>query len=182
MRPITHLAALAAILTLTSCDALTSFEITEESAEATVEGSNLGVVDALPVDALLPPLTLDVDLEEELDAQDAGPASAVRLTALSMTVTDTARPDGDEDSLDFIDTVTVYVESADADSALEPRQIATLDMIPEGATEVDFAVDDAVDLKPYIEEGIRLTTQGSGEVPEDDTSLKAIVTLTVELL
>ena len=157
-----------------------SFTFTETSQEATVQGGGLGTL--LPVDNLLPPLRLTIDLEEELESRDASGADGVYLTGLAMEITDTAMADGDVDDFDFIDEVNVFVESTSQGSSLDSIQIATLRDVPSDAMRVEFDVDDSIDLKPYIEEGIRLTTKGSAEVPEDDTSLQALVTLTVDVL
>lgn len=176
-------ALLALLLTLTACgSSLGSFQITEESNEATVMGGAGSVLDALPVKNLFPPMQLTINLEDELDQQDAGPAKAVYLEALQMTITDTAQPQGDTDNFDFVNKINVFVESSKSGSALERKQVATLSDVPKGQTLVSFDTDDSIDLKPYIEQGIKLTTEGTGEVPDDDTSLKAIVTLEVKLL
>ncbi len=176
----THLIALlAAVALLVGCDNIGSFDITEESQEVVVDGGpSLG---NLPVNNLLPPVPLTINLQEELEERNADGAQAVYLTDLRMEITDTAIGQNDEDNFDFVDTIEVYVESRDANTSLEPRQIATLNDVPEGQMEVTFDTDEDVDLKPYIEEGIRLTTEGQGSVPEDDTSLRAIVTVTVEV-
>lgn len=155
---------------------------TEESQEAIVMGSGGGLLDMLPTNNLLPPLRLEIDLQEELDSQNAGPAKAVYLDALSLTITPTAMPEGDTDNFDFIDKVDVFVESTKSGSTLSKKQVAVLENVPENQSTVDFTVIEDVDLKPYIEEGVRLTTSGSGEVPPDDTSFKAIVTIRAELL
>ena len=171
---------LGALALTPGCDNIGSVTFTETSQEAVVDGGGLG--SALPVNDLLPPMRLNVNLEEELDQQDAGPAEAVYLEALSLQITDTARPEGDTDDFDFIDEVEVYVESRQDDSELERRRVATLSDVPEGATTVDFQTDSDVDLKPYIEQGVLLVTEGSGEVPDDDTSFEAVVTMRAELL
>ena len=167
---------------LLACADLGDVTFEEESAEAIVMGSGASLLDALPTQGLLPPLSLQIDLEEELERQDVGPARAVYLDALSLVITDSARPEGDSDDFDFIDAVDVYVESRLENSSLKPRQIAQLASVPQGQTAVDFDVFEEVDLKPYIEEGVRLTTSGTGRVPADDTSLKALVTIRAELL
>jgi hypothetical protein len=175
--------ALLATLCLSACgdDGLVGFSFTEESAEATVDGRPAVPLD-LPLADFFPPMRLDVDLQEELASRDTGPAKGVFLTDLSMEITDTAVSVDDEDNFDFIDSVDVFVESTMQGTELERRKIATLADVPEGQTTVDFTVEEDVNLKPYVDEGVRLTIEGSGEQPEDDTSLKSIVTLRVTLL
>lgn len=171
------------IATLGACgENFGDITFTEESQEAIVMGSSGGLLNMLPTNNLLPPLKLEIDLQEELDSQNAGPAKAVYLDALALTITPTSMPEGDTDNFDFVDKVDVYVESTKSGSSLPKKQVAVLENVPQGKTTVDFTVIEDVDLKPYIEEGVRLTTTGNGEVPPDDTSFKAIVTIRAELL
>lgn len=175
--------ALLLPLSITACNGnFGDVTFTEESQEALVMGASGNILSMLPTQNLLPPLRLQIDLEEELQSQDAGPAKAVYLDALSLEITPTAQPEGDTDNFDFIDTVDVYVESTSENSSLQKTKVATLADVPTGQTSVDFNVIEGVDLKPFVEEGIRLTTSGSGEVPPDDTTLKAIVTIRAEIL
>ena len=168
------------LLALTGCpDGIGAFSITEESAEAIVMGA------ATPIDLpinIFPPLQLDIDLESELAAQNAGPASGVFLTGLQTVITESSQPEGDADDFDFVESVEVFIESRQEDSSLRQRKIAEITSVPDGQTTLDFMVEEDVDLKPYVEEGARLITKGSGEIPPDDTSLKAIVTLRITLL
>ncbi len=171
------------IMLLTSCGGnLGSFTFTEESQEALVMGGGNGLLEQLPTQNLLPPLSLDINLENELEQQDAGPAQAVYLDALSLDITPTSEPGDDTDNFDFIDSVDVFVESTQNNSSLMRQKIAELKDVPTGQRTVDFTIIEGIDLKPYVEEGVRLTTEGSGEVPPDDTSLKAVVTIRVDLL
>ena len=65
-----HLASFAIVIaTLTACGSagIGSFDITEESTEATITGGAENPLDLLPVDNLFPPMTLTVNLEEELE-------------------------------------------------------------------------------------------------------------------
>jgi|GEM_PF-2261663 hypothetical protein len=177
--------AIIASLSLLACGSagIGSFDVTEESSEAVITGgggSPLG--DLLPVNNLFPPMTLMINLEEELEEQNAEGAKAIFLQDLEMVITDTEQPEGDTDNFDFVDEVNVFVESTKSGTTLEKKQIATLKDVPEGQTSVSFTTEKDVNLKPYVEEGMKLTTAGSGEVPEDDTSLKAIVTLTIQVL
>ena len=177
--------AIIASLSLLACGSagIGSFDVTEESSEAVITGgggSPLG--DLLPLNNLFPPMTLMISLEEELEEQNAEGAKAIFLQDLEMVITDTEQPEGDTDNFDFVDEVNVFVESTKSGTTLEKKQIATLENVPEGQTSVSFTTENDVNLKPYVEEGMKLTTAGSGEVPEDDTSLKAIVTLTIQVL
>jgi len=177
------LSLLAAALLCTGCgdEGVASFTFTEESSEARVEGSNAPTI--LPLDiGLFPEVNVAIDLEEELAARDATGARAVFLTDLSLELTDTARPEGDEDDFDFIEKLSIFVESTAEGTQLTRQKLAEIDPVPAGVTTLTFDVDDTLDLKPYVEEGMRLSTSGEASVPEDDVTLKAVVTLRVRVL
>lgn len=181
-RALTLIALIAFALSTAACgDELGSISFTEESGESVVEGSANPLNMLLPAE-VFPPLRLNINLQQELDAQNATGAKAVNLRALKLKITDTERPSGDTDDFDFLSKATLYVESTKSGTTLERKQIATIDPVPSGQTEVAFDVDDSVDLKPYIEEGMRLTSSGSGSVPPDNVSLKAEITVRVRLL
>jgi hypothetical protein len=57
-----------------------------------------------------------------------------------------------------------------------------MDPVPEGQTSLDLETDDTIDLKPYAQEGIVITTAGEGTVPQDDVSVIGTVTVEVQTL
>lgn len=155
---------------LASCAGIGSFSFTEESEETTIQGdqTGLGLGDAFGS------LDLNIDLEEELEARDASGADEVNLTAMTLHVTE----DSDGQTFDFLSSLDVV---ADADG-LSERQIATIDDVPEGRSSIDLDVDETVDLKPYIEEGMTLRTEAEGNIPDEDTTVFAEVTIRVDVL
>jgi hypothetical protein len=176
---------LVLLTSLTACGGtggLGSFTITEESQESVVQGGGGGLLGMLPFNNFFPPLQLQIDLQSELDARDAGPAKAIYLDRLRVVTTPTEQPQGDTDNFDFVDEITVFVESTRSSTALQKVQIAQIKMVPAGATTMEFSVDRSVNLKPYVEEGIRLITQGKGKQPPDNVSIKAILDLNIDLL
>lgn len=163
-------------LLLSACgDGLGSFTFTEDSQEVVVEGSALGGV--LPESALSL-ITLNVNLDQELEKRDAKQAKAVYLTGLDLQVTDTEQPEGDTDNFNFLNSITVYVNA----EGQERQQLATREPVPEGQQSVALEVDDSIDLKPYIEAGMQLETDASGSQPADDTSVKVVATIRVRVL
>ncbi len=173
---------LAFVLTgCSTCTGVGDFTVTRETGESIVAGSTSPLNDLLPV-KVIPDLDLDFDLEAELARQDAKGAKEVHLNGLVLQITDTRRPDGDEDDFDFLDRIEFRVASADPGSDLEEVVIANLESIPEGVDELELETDSEIDLKPYAEEGIVLTTSGAGSVPPDDVSVRGIVTIEVETL
>ena len=176
--------AILIILPLGGCvdGELGSFTFTEESDEVVIQGRGGGLVQMLPLNNLFPPMALPINLEAQLEAQDAGPAKAVYLRELTLQITDTAQPEGDTDDFAFVREVRVFVESTRSGTSLTRRQIAEVVDPASDLTRLDFVVDQNVDLKPYIEEGVRLTTEGRGDAPPDDVSLIAVTTFRVNLL
>lgn len=159
-----------------------SFTVTRESGESVVEGQSSPLDDVLPT-RVIPSMRLEFDLQSELEERDAGAAKAVFVESIELVVTD-SRKEGPEDvdNFDFLDNIEVYIASRKDDTSLEERRIAVRDPVPEGRTSFQLDVESDIDIKPYVEEGVRLTTRGSGELPEDDVSIKAVVTLRIRVL
>lgn len=170
------------LLTCAGCSDFGSFTFTEESGEVVIQAQSTGLLDVLPADNLLPPFTFDIDLQQRLEEQDATGAKGVYLEGLNLEITPTHEPGEDQDNFDFIKKVDVYIESSKEESTLKRIKIAWLDDVPSDQKLVSFTVDDSIDLKPYVEEGLTLTTEGTGYFPEDDTSFIASTTLRIDIL
>ncbi|MFW6054034.1 MAG: hypothetical protein ACOC9J_04405 [Persicimonas sp.] len=163
---------LASLLFGSGCGDLGSFTFTETSQEVTVQGSGLS---QLPVDNPFgEALRLNIDLDQELEKQDAEGAEAVYLEGLDLRITE----DSDGRDFDFLDQLTFY---ANADG-LDKRQVAIIEDVPSGQSRISLDTDDSVNLKPYIEEGMRLEAEAEGSVPDDDTTLEAIAAIRVKVL
>jgi hypothetical protein len=156
------------------------FEIERDVPEQRVSGSPLaGVLGTLFMDGGIP---LEIDLASETGRRDTGPADAVRLTEMTLAITSTARPPGDSDDFDFVDRIEIFCESTMSGSRLSRVKIADLQPIPMGVTELDLDTDRSVDLKPYVEEGARITSTASGTVPPDDVTFDGHLVILVETL
>ena len=160
------------------CGAL-DFDVERPIPEQRVPGS---VVSAVLGDFFESPIPIDVDIASETAARDTGPADSIHLTVLELSITDTARPEGDEDDFGFIDRVDVFVESSRADSTLPRVKVAELGTVQYGATELSLDTFEDVDLLPYVEEGARMNAEASGTAPPDDVTYDGRVVLTVEVL
>ncbi|MBO6940017.1 MAG: hypothetical protein JJ863_33915 [Deltaproteobacteria bacterium] len=167
-----------ALLFVVACGVVTPYTITRPVPEQTVEGSPLGAV--LPGVEI--PIPLEIDLEAEADAQNAGPVQTVTLEALRLDITTTAEPAGDTDDWDFVDSVVIYVESSEPGSALARREVARLDPTPNGVRQLEMDTDTSVNLRPYVDEGARLTATVRGRAPADDVSYDGVVTLGLSFL
>lgn len=162
-----------------SCTGVGDFEVTRETEEVVIDGMTNPLNDLLPI-KVVPDMSLEFDLESELEQQNAKGAKSVHLTGLVLRVTDTARPVGDEDDFDFLDEIEFYVASTDR--SLPEKLLATSNPVPRGQSEIELSTDSDLDLKPYAEAGIILTTKGEGRVPPDDVSVVGVVTIEVQTL
>jgi hypothetical protein len=177
-RRVSLLTVFVATFLLAACGdgGLASFTITEKSQEVTVEGSALG---GLPVENPFgEALQLNVDLEQELESRDATGASGVFLQDLDLEITDTAMPEGDSDDFDFLTSLEVY---ANADG-LDKKLVAIIEDVPEGKQKISLDTKSNVNLKPYVEKGMKLQATAQGSAPDDDTSLQAIAVIRIEVL
>jgi hypothetical protein len=170
---------LLALLLASGCSDVLDFEVERSVPEQRVEGS---VLSGALGDLLGAPIPLDVDIASETDARETGPASAVRLVQFSLAITDTARPEGDSDDFDFLDSVEIHIESTASGSSLPRQKVAELRPVPSGATRIELDTFSDLNLLPYAEEGARLTSTASGSVPGDDVTFDGGLTLLVEVL
>lgn len=176
-----RVAALVALITLAfglgGCggDGVITFTVTKDSDEQVVEGSNNPIDDFVPFDS---PFSFNINLEQQLQKRDAKGAKRVELRGLKMLVTETKMPAGDTDNFDFLDSIEFYVDSENQ----ERQRLAWLTDVPQGKQTLDLNVDDSINLKPYIEEGMSLKTSAEGTPPDDDTSIKGEVTIWVKAL
>jgi hypothetical protein len=171
------LGALASAVVLSGCGGLDLFAIEAPIEEQTVMGSPVGGALGTVVD-----IPLNVNLEQETEARDAGPVDAVTLTSLTLRITETEEPEGDDDDFDFLDAADVFVESRQAGSELPRERVAQLDPVPDGQRTIAFETFEDVNLKPYIEQGAKLTSSASGSAPPDDVSFAGMAVLQVEVL
>jgi hypothetical protein len=160
-------------------DGVGDFDVAVGVDESLVEGNLLG---GLLGGLLGIQVQLDIDLEAETMARGTGPVQHVYLSDMSLSVTSTAQGAGDSDSMDFVDTLDIYVESTAAGSTLPRQLVATVDGVADGARTINLNTDLTVDLLPYINEGARLTAEGTGNTPTDDVTFDGVVILTCEVL
>jgi hypothetical protein len=149
---------------------LVSFDISEEIPPQTVPGNPLGAL--LP--ASLFAIPLDVDIQSETAGRGTGPASAVKLKAVSLTIT---APSGA--TFDFVDSIVIRVSSS-ANPSLPEVEIGRLDPVP-GTTMIVIPPTGDIDLLPYIEAGATITASASGHMPSSDTTYVGVVVLTVHV-
>ena len=130
--------------------------------------------------ATLFPLPLDLDLAAEIQKRDSGPIDSITIKSLSLSITDTARPSGDTDDWAFVEAIRVFVKSSKQGSSLPRVEIANV-ATPGAVTKLEFEVTD-VNLKPYVDEGSVVESEGRGTLPPDDITYNGTAVFTVHPL
>jgi hypothetical protein len=164
-----------AIVLCAGCSGIADFDITQSVAEQRVQGSPLPG----PLAALFP-LPLDLDLSAKIRERDSGPIDSITIASLTLTVTDAGRPAGDSDDWSFVESIRVFVRSSRQDSTLPRVEIASTGA-PGAVTTLTFDVTD-VDIKPYVDEGSIVESEGRGMLPPDDVTYTGSAVFTVHPL
>jgi hypothetical protein len=141
----------------------------EEEAETTVPAGSLleQLLGDLGFEGFL---DMDVTASEELRNQGVEPGDVqdVRLESFDLSTVG-------QGDLAFIESLDVYVSAPDLDEVL----VASVAGIPDGATYVALTVED-VDLTAYVvSRSMTFTTDITGHRPEEETTVKAEISLAV---
>lgn len=118
----------------------------------------------------------DIDVSQSQELENQGytedQIDSVHLETLTLTV---SAPAGG--NLDFLESIAFFVEA----EGEERVEIARLEPVPEGVTEVDVPVAD-VELLPYVvAESMTVTTEAMGSAPDDDTTVDAHLVFDVDV-
>lgn len=141
----------------------------EQEGSTLVEGAGVigGILSALTLGGFD---DLSVNIEQELANQGVAPGDIDTVYVVELTL---STPDGAD--LAFLDTLDIYVESPGIDKV----RIAHQDDFPEGVTTVEMAID-GVDLTEFVvAESMTITTEASGSLPEDDTTIDVFMAIDV---
>jgi hypothetical protein len=170
--------ALPVALTVLPGCGLISFDIERDLPEQRVNGSIVSML----LDGLIDnPIPMEIDLEQEIAARDAGVACGATLTSLTFSITPSSIGAADQDDFDFVEGITIHVESSRSSTSLPRRTLADLDPVPRGATTLALNPS-GVDLLPYIEEGAVITSAARGSSPPDDVTFDGRYVVEVEAL
>ncbi len=161
---------------LSACAGIGAFSFSEESQPITVEasplpGSGIDILDGLRI-------PMEVDLEQQLKEQEASGARSVTLTELYFETTEETT----QDNFDFLDEITIEISSRQSGSDLPRETLAWQLDVPRGESKFHLEVDDDLDLKPYAEEGLRLSTSASGSAPDEDVVFKVYAKFRVNVI
>lgn len=121
---------------------------------------------------LLPPSRIEAGL-----GLDQGDVTSMALTSFDVRLAGASSAD-EELSLDFVDSAVLYVRSTMDGSDLPEMAIAWFYRDEDSGTAtadlIDFEVDSAIELLPYLEEGFELFTSSSGYVPATDVIIEGV--------
>jgi hypothetical protein len=157
------------LMMIVSCG-VTDFDVEQPVPPQTVQGSGIPA----PLAAIFP-LPLNLDLESKIKAQHTGPIDRVTLSSLTLHITSSG---GD---WSFVSSVDVFVSSTRSGTTLPKVKIASVSS-PGAVQTLTFDVDAGVNLKPYIDEGSQIDSNGSGTQPTHDVSFDGKGVFTVHPL
>lgn len=153
---------------------LIGFDVTQSIPEQTVPGSTLGAL--LP--SFLPaPFPINIDVKQQEQAHNTGPASSANLKSLTFAATPHAMPSG---NFDFVDEIHIFI-AAPSGSALPMVEIANSTPVPKGQTTLNLTVLPNIDLLPYINAGATISAQASGHSPTQDFTYDGSVVITIRI-
>lgn len=154
-----------------TCSGLDNIDVSAEG-ETTIPGSPLG--------GLLGSLSFlgfeGIDISESQEFQNQGytkdQIDSVRVKVFTLSVTSP-----DDGNFDFLSKVSFFAESP----GLPRVEIAQLDPIPDGQEVLEMVLLD-VELREYaVAETMTITTTATGTSPTNDTTIKAVVLLDIDV-
>ena len=169
-----HPFALAAVVlaSLTCSSEVDNVEIEQDGRANIPAGS---VVDQLLGDLAFAGFD-DIEISQSQELENQGyteeQIDSVHLTSLTLTV---SAPAGG--NFDFLDSIAFFVE-AEGEDRLE---IARLEPVPDGQTELDVPVTDAELLAYAVAPEMTVTTEVSGTSPDEDTTVDAHLVFDVDI-
>jgi hypothetical protein len=116
------------------------------------------------------PFALNINLQEEEQANHAAIVSHVHLASLAFDITS-----GGSDCFDFVGSATISIQSSKSGSQLPTAVIATGSN--PGCVKHFELTPTAIDLKPYIDEGATVTSTGDGVPPDHDETFNGKLVL-----
>jgi hypothetical protein len=149
---------------------IADFDVEQPVPAQTIQGSGIPA----PLAAIFP-LPLSLDISSQIKARDTGPIDGVTLSSLTLHITSSA---GD---WSFVSSIDVFVESTKSGTTLPKVKIASVSS-PGAVQTLSFNVEHGVNLKPYIDEGSQVDSNGAGTQPTHDVSFDGKGVFTVHPL
>jgi hypothetical protein len=164
----------AATLLLGGCSVL-DFDVSRHIPQQRIPGSPLGGTLA----SVFPgAFTFSLDLQAEAKAHDTGPIGSVHLKSMTLVID----PSSPTRNFDWLHELHVFIESTRQGSTLQRVEIARLAPVPTGVTTLDLQVVGNVDVKPYVDEGPRITSTASATVTPQDVVFDGTIVFRVSPL
>lgn len=170
----------ASALGLGGCGGHPEFDLSQNIIEQRVIGNAGGGA----LTAFFPnPVVFGLNVEKEAKARNAqGPTQSVTLSSMQFQITATGTPAGGFSSFEFVNSITVYVESSRPNSSLARNPVAVLNSPVGRILSFGLSTLPTVNLLPYIEEGARFTSTATGTVPSHDVTFTGVFTVHVRAL
>ena len=150
------------------------FDIPYAIPEQTVQGDPVAhAAGTLLAGTPINPFSLSIDLQQEEQAHDVSAISHVTLSSLGFTITKNSG------CFDFVQDVSISIESTKSGTALAPAVIATGSS--PGCVQTFDLQPTGVDLKPYIDEGASVTSSGHGIPPSSNVTFDGQLVLHASL-
>lgn len=129
------------------------------------------------------PIVFGLNVNQEAKARNAqGPTQSVTLNSMQFQITATGTPAGGFSSFEFVNSVTVYIESTRPNSSLAKNPVAVLNSPAGRILSFGLSTLPSVNLLPYIEEGARFTSTATGTVPSHDITFTGVFSVHVRAL
>jgi hypothetical protein len=150
----------AAALLMAGCGAL-DFDVSEPIPQQRIPGDPVAAMaGALLGNAFPTAFNFNIDLKAQQQAHDTGPIDSVHTKSLSLTI-DAMSP---TQNFDWLDEAHISIMA----NGLPTKEIAHIMPVPKGAKTINFTVDGSVDVKPYIDKGITVSTQATAHATAQD--------------
>lgn len=164
-----RLAATVAALSLCSCSSLLSFDVDSSGTSKIPKGTG-GLLGGLPGFSTFGNFDFSQSSEFKNQNTNKSHISECHVTKLSLKVID---PMGND--LSFLTKLDFFIEAPN----LPQKHIAGSSTFPKGQASVDLTLDN-VDIAAYAKsDSFSITTQGSGQSPQVDTTLQADIRLNI---
>jgi len=172
-----RLSVVAVLFGLTAGCQPSNFEMTLDLPERRQSANPAGAITTF----LPTPFVFVVNLTDEAKIRNANPPRQAFLKDLSFSITSTARPVGDIDTFDYLNTAEFFVEPTRPGSVLEKVKVAIVPSKQGPTGEFWPSLVSNVNLLPLLQEGAHLTATATGVTPPDDVSYSGKIVLSVDV-
>jgi hypothetical protein len=150
----------AFLLLVAGCGAL-DFDVSQPIPQERIPGDPVAAAaGSLLASAFPSAFNFNIDLKAQQSAHDTGPIDSVHLKSLALAI-DASSP---TQNFDWLDEAHIFVEA----TGLQKREVAHIMPVPKGQKTISFTVDGSIDLKPYIDKGVNVTTSATAHASAQD--------------